>query len=177
MAALALIPYTLLAQGIYSGLIGTISTVTIGACHVVKSIYTHKNPDVIKLITELDIERRLKLIQAVLNTIDHESKTKIARMKLDDLEKTQIFELVGAETDLDNDPIELCLLYLHEIIQYIHNDLTAINKKVEYHNTKWFSSWRILSVKTFLENLRLHSKLLESRFDDLTKISMFLKNK
>ncbi len=42
------IPYTLLTQGIYSGLIGTISTVTMGTCKLVTSIYKHKNPNVNK---------------------------------------------------------------------------------------------------------------------------------
>lgn len=171
------IPYGLLAQGIYTGLIGTISAITMGTCGVVKTIYTHQNPDVTRIIKELDIERRLRLIQSVLNIIDTESKNKIAKVKLNDLEKTQIFELVGSVTNLNDDPIELCLIYIHESIQNIHGDLIDINKKVAYHNSKWFNSWRTLNVKLLLEKLSLDSKLLDSRFDDLTKISLFLANK
>ena len=174
MASLAIFPYALLARGIYAGLIGTISTATMRACGVVKSIYTHKNPDATKLIIELDIERRLRLIQSVLNKIDNQTKQKTAKVKLNDLEKTQIFELIGEEADLDDDPIDLCLMYLYETIQNIHNDLSAINKKIAHHNTKWFSAWRTLNIKSILESLKLHSKLLDSRFEDLTKISNFL---
>ena len=172
-----LIPYTILTQGIYTGIIGTISAVTMGTCRLVTSIYNHQNPDISRVIKKLDIDRRLMLIQAVLNTIEHTAKHSEAKLKLNDLEKTQVFELVGAETDLSNDPIELCLVYLHETIQEIHNILSNINDKVEYHNTKWFSSWRTLNVTPFIESLELNSTLLNSRFDDLTKISMFLANK
>jgi len=174
MAALAILPYTILAQGIYTGIIGTISAVTMGTCNIVKSIYTHKNPDVIKLLQELDIEQRLKLIQSVLNTIDDQSKRDTAKMKLNDLEKTQIFELIDLEPNLNGDPIELCIIALHEKIQDIHNDLFNINSKVAYHNTKWFSSWRTLNVKALLDNLKLNSKLLDARFKDLMSISKFL---
>lgn len=177
MAALAFIPYTILAQGIYTGLISTISAITMGTCRLVKSVYTHKNPDANRIMTELDIERRLRLIQSVLNVIDKKCNHKLAKIKLNDLEKTQIFEMVGSKTDLENDPIELCLIYLHETIQNINNDLTMINKKVTYHNTKWFSGWRTLNIKPLLENLRTNSNLLENRFNDLTKISIFLNNK
>lgn len=168
---------TILAQGIYTGIISTISTVTMGTCKLVTSIYTYENPDVIKVVQELDIDRRLMLIQAVLNTIEHTSTRQKAKMKLNDLEKTCIFEMVGAETDLKNDPIELCLVYLHDIIQKINNDLRIINSKVAYHNTKWFSSWRTLNISSQLNNLKLNSRLLDLRFDDLTKISMFLANR
>lgn len=178
MMAMYIIP-TILAQGIYTGIISTISTVTMGTCRLVTSIYTYKNPDVTRVIRELDIDRRLMLIQSVLNTIEHSSTQTHteAKMKLNDLEKTQIFELVGAETDLQNDPIELCLMYLHEIIQEIHNDLKELDLRISYHHTKWFSSWRTLDISSSIESLKLNSKLLNSRFDDLTKISMFLANK
>ena len=175
--SMAFIIPSILAQGIYTGIIGTISSVTMGTGKLVKSIYTNRNPDISKIIKELDIERRLHLIQAVLNIIDKESKNKLAGVKLNNLEKTQIFEIVNSEADLENDPIELCLVYLHEIIQEIHNDLTAINKKVAYHNTKWFYTWRTLNIESLLENLKINSKLLDKRFNDLTKISIFLKNK
>ena len=177
MAALAIIPYTLLAQGLYSGLITMISTVTMGTCSTIKSIYTHKNPDITKVIRKLDIERRLNLIESVLNAKEIHSEPQLAKMKLNDLEKTQVFEIVRGENDKFDDPIELCLTYLHEIIQEIHNNLTAINKKVLYHGTKWFSTWRTLNIKGQLEMLQINSDLLESRFNDLIKISQFLSNK
>jgi len=169
--------YAVITQGIYSGIISTIGLATMKTCSVIKSIYLHQNPDASKIMTELDIERKLKLIQSVLNTIDHASPQNEARLKLNNLEKTQIFELVGAETDLEKDPIELCLYYLHDAIQKIHNDLTTINEKVAHHNTKWLSSWRTLFIIPLFDNLKLNSNLLDTRFNDLIKISTFLKNR
>lgn len=173
---MAFIIPTLLTQGIYTGIIGTISSVTIGTCGLVKSIYTYQNPDVTKIIKELDIERKLNIIQAVLHKIDNDS-SKLTKIKLNDLERTQIFEIINSQTYLMKDPIELCMVYLHETIQEIHNCLTTINKKVSYHNTKWFCRWRTLNIKTQLENLKINFSLLIQRFDDLTNISIFLKNR
>src|SRR5437879_6104608 len=61
------LPYGLIAQGIYSGMIGATGTVAIGTCNIIRSLYKHQNPDVNKFIVALDIERRLKLIHSVLN--------------------------------------------------------------------------------------------------------------
>lgn len=165
-----LIPYTILAQGIYTGIISTISTTTMGACKIITSLYGIHNPDTVRYIKELDIVRRMNLIRSVLNIIDKESP----HLKLGDLEKTLIFEMTNVDINLNKDPIELCLLYLQDTTKRIHKVLTKIKNKVEYHNTKWFSSWRILNVDQLLGELKLHSDLLTARFDDLTKISLFL---
>lgn len=160
---------TLLAQGIYTGIMETISYVTVGTCSTVKTIYTHRNPNVTNILKELDIERRLKLVQSVINTMNFQSVNKI--------DKSQISQLIKNTDDINCDPIRLCLLYLCEIIQEIHNNLLEINKKVLYHQTKWFNSWRTLNVTNLLTNLRINSNLLNERFNDLTKIKIFLKNK
>lgn len=155
-----LIPYTILTQGLYTGILGTISTITIGTCKIISSIYTHKNPNVTKFIQELDIERRLKLIEAVLNTKhinrkhDHDSVTKI---------NYQI-----------DDPVELCLIHVQQIIDVIYANLTDIDKKVAHHNTKWFNTWRSLNIKSKLEQLKINSDILDKRFSDLMEISKFL---
>ena len=184
----------LVAHGIYTGIITGIGGITMGACSSIKKIYTHQNPNVTKIMKRLDLERRLVLIQSVLNVIDEHSVDKIAEKKLDELEKTQIFEMVGAsnkawdptchfvdkvdmEININKDPIELCLIFLHQTIQDIHNDLSDVNKKVSRHNTKWFSSWRTLDIKNMLDRLDYHSAQLDGRFDDLTRISLFLKNR
>lgn len=165
-----LLPYAILTQGVYTGIISTISTVTVSTCSVVKSIYTHQNPDVTKIIKELDIERRLELIEAVMKKIDQRSQ------KLNSMEASQVIDMVSSKINIKDDPIEICLKYLHESIKTIHTDLTNINSKVERHYKKWFNSWRTLNVGPLIETLRTDSNLLDARFDDLTKISIFLAN-
>jgi len=184
---MATLAAAVLAQGIYAGVISTISTVTMGTCSMVKSIYTHKNPKVSKILEELDLIRRMETIQTTINKIEDPKYKKIVKVKvndqqelkssqivLDDLEKTQIFELIDLEPDLKTDPIEICLHYLHEIIQKIQTELITINKKVAYHNTKWFSSWRQLNIKPMVTRLTLYSDQLRDRFDDFLKINDFL---
>ncbi|MEM0354245.1 MAG: hypothetical protein QXW79_01550 [Thermoplasmata archaeon] len=168
--ALAIIPYTLLNQNIYSGIIGMISTVVLGTCKIIKSIYVHKYPDITKIITELDIERRLKLVESVVTAKESQKYTKI---NIKDLEKSIILDMIGNH----NDPIELCLASLHEIIQRIHNNLVEINSKVTRHNKKWFSSWRTLNLNKQLDDLKTNSKLLDIRFADLITVSNFLERK
>ncbi len=166
-----------LTQGIYSGIINMISTATAGTCHLVTSIYNYQHPDVVRHLKMLDIERKLVFIQSVAATINRKSEPETANIKLNDLDKTHIFEILGSDINLNNDPIELAMNYLYEIIQDINKNLFELNKKIANHNTLWFSSWRTLHVKPLLDDLELNSKLLVERFDDLTKISIFLKNK
>ncbi|BCS82906.1 hypothetical protein QLL95_gp1217 [Cotonvirus japonicus] len=177
MTSLILVPYTLLAQGIYAGLIGAISTITMSACGAIKSIYNYKNEDVNLHIRRLDIERQLVIIQSILLKVTKTKNTKnTVNLKLDDLEKTHIFELIDTKPDLNNDPIKLCLMYLHESINDIHRDLSNISNKIDAHNNKWFNYWRTLNIKNFVENLESDTKILGERFDYLIKISAFLNN-
>lgn len=152
----------LVAAGIYNGLVTTIGSVTMATCRAVKRVYTHKNPDVTKLLKQLDLERRLTLVQSILNVTGGYN-----------LEMTDINEEKGA----NQNPIELCLISLQQSIQDIHDDLIKIEVKVESHKRKWFNSWRTLNIKEMLENLDIHSQQLDRRFEDLNKVTTFLVNR
>nr|AEX63083.1 hypothetical protein mv_R881 [Moumouvirus Monve] len=83
MSALILLPCTLLTQGIYAGIISAISGITVKTCGLINSIYRHKNPDVNRIIIELDIECQLRVIHSVLNKIHDKKIIKIVQhMKL-----------------------------------------------------------------------------------------------
>ena len=174
----AYIPYAIITHGLYSGLVSTMGSITIGTCRLVKSLYSTENPDVGLAIKELDIERKLKVINSVISKIKHTSHNGETKIKLNNLEKSQIFEaLDNKNASLDDDPIELSLNYLKQTIQDIHHNLHDINEKVNRYNKKWFRSWRKLNVQDLLNSLRLNAKLLDLRYDDLTKIFLFLKSK
>ncbi|AGF85553.1 hypothetical protein QJ854_gp229 [Moumouvirus goulette] len=179
MSALILLPCTLLTQGIYAGIISAISGITVKTCGLINSIYRHKYPDVNSTIIELDIECQLRIIHSVLNKIQdnkhNKNNTTREIVELNDLDKTRIFELVKLNPDKDvDDPIELCLTYLRESVENIHLNLANINNKIEYHNTKWFNYWRTLNIKNYVEQLKMHTRLLNERLDRLIKISSFL---
>jgi hypothetical protein len=167
----ALIPYTLLAQGIYSGLIGTISAVTMGTVAVVQSVYTHRNPDADRVLKKLDIERRLKLFEAILNKINEKTKT-----ELDDISRAEISTIINADVKITSDPIALCLEFLHETITNITVLLGNLERKIYNHEQKWFSKWRVLDISSYLSDLEDQSKILSERFDDLTKIATYFSN-
>jgi hypothetical protein len=166
----ALIPYTLLAQGIYSGLIGTISAVTMGTVAVVQSVYTHKNPDADRVLKKLDIERRLKLFDAILGKINKSTQKTLA---LDDISKAEISSIINVNAKLTTDPVELCLEFLHETITNITILLGNLERKIFNHEQKWFNKWRVLDISAYLSELEDQSKILSERFDDLTKIAMY----
>ena len=56
----------LLSQGVYTGLISGIGTMTMGIYGSVKSIYNCQNPDLTNHIRRLDLEYQLRLISSVL---------------------------------------------------------------------------------------------------------------
>jgi len=171
-----LIP-SIIVKGLYSGFVSAVGAIAIGTCKLAKSIYMHQNPDVTKIVKKLDIERRLQLVNSIINIINTTSSFDEAKVKLNDLEKTQIFELVGAEVDLKNDPIELCMRSLHEVIQDINDCLITISNKIARHNCKWFKHLRTLNLRPLLEDLELNSELLDRRYNDLLSVSMFLGNR
>lgn len=144
-----LIPYTIIAQGIYSGIVNAISSIALKTGSLIKSIYTHKNPDVTKILKELDIEFKLHTIESVLKT-----------------------ENISGE-----DPVKICLAYVHQSINKVHYDLAEIEKRITYHQTKWFNKWRSLHIKSKLEELTIDMKILENRFHEFIELSKFMHNK
>lgn len=168
ITAAILLPYTLLTQGIYSGIIHTIGNVTTSICDVVLTIYNHQNINVNNKIKHFDINRRLILIRSVLRTMNNTSNT------LSDMERTHIHDLIHSRTHLEKDPIELCLTFLNETIHDIYKTLREIDQKVAYHHTKWFVYWRTLNIDALLEQLETQIVILEKIFHDLTRIGIFL---
>lgn len=152
---MAFIVYTLVYQGLYTGVVNAISAVTVGVCSVISSLYRHKNIDVAKHLKKLDLERKLKLIETVLET--KYPKSLDANTTLEDTSKARA--------------IELCLSYIIETINEIHKVSHQIDQRVARHQSKWFNSWRTLNIKPQLEQLETCSRLLDERFDDLVRIS------
>ena len=169
-----MIPYTLVAQGIYSGVITTISSLTIGTCKIITSIYGHKNENVDLYIKKLDIERKLCVIESVLNSYNTNSihsaikKSNSGHIITDDL------VIEDYVRDKERDPIKICLHYISINLNEIHTILDNIHKKVAYHKSKWFNSWRQLNIRKNLEELETSVGLLDDRFDSFIKISGFL---
>src|SRR5688500_15149172 len=172
---MAMIPYGIITQGLYGGLISGIGTMTFGMCKIIKSIYSHKNPDVDNFIKKLDIEYRVNLISTILKKYN---KTKTIDIKEHICDKSVIFTVLDNRSLSESmkyraatDPLQISLMYLSTVICDIHNDLILIDKQIAYHQSKWFNSWRVMNIKKYLDSLETNNSLLLNRFDDFMKIS------
>jgi hypothetical protein len=144
----------LLLQGIYAGAISAISSLTLKSCGTIKKLYENKNPDVNKIISDLDVEKKLKIIQAYISKVNPNYES---------LENLDTMILI-------KQPEDLCLKYIHLSIKNIYNILNEINIKIEKHQKKWFQKWRKLNVTSLLDELKIQFKILDDRFDYFVKI-------
>lgn len=180
-----LIPYSLITQGLCTGIVTTISAMTVGSYKVIKSIYMHKNEDIHLFLKKLDIERKLSLIEAVIsnnrsaqilsdppNDPLPNPNLEITSNHLRNLHLIENYHRSKTKNTNITDPIQLCLSDLSTVITEIHLNLKLIDQKVHSHNRKWFHSYRTLNVQKELDRLETNVKIMNDRYEDLIKISM-----
>lgn len=161
------ISYYILSQGIYAGIITGISTMTLGACRLIGSIYQRRNPNISENLNRLDIEYQLRLIDSIFKKFDVQSEKNIEIKS----EKGPITFLLINKPDIHStDPIEISLGYISKSVEDIHSTLAEIDQVVAYHNTKWFNSWRPINIKKQLKSLEQNSIVLKNRFDSFIKV-------
>lgn len=168
---LSYLPLKIISQGIYACLVNNVGKATMGTLGLIKSSYSQKNPDVQSVLDELDIKRKVRVVQSmIVNIINSTNDT-----RLNDLQRTQIFEAISNKSaSIEDDPIELSIAYVKQTLKKINMTLDTLNQKVIRYNKKWFRSWRKLDVSDLISNLRRNAKLLDMRYDDLLKIYNFL---
>jgi len=150
-----IIPYTIIATGLYSGLISSISTLTTSACKNISHIYNHDNPDIYLDLKRLDINRKLNLINSILSYRQNNKSE-------------ETYEIIKAE--YQNNPVMLCLEYLSDIIADINIDLINIKEKINRHDNKYFRNWRNLNIKPYMDKLELDNQILDQRFISLVQV-------
>ena len=89
--------------------------------------------------------------------------------KLDIKNKIKNVELLISGIKIDNLMINRCIEGLYDIIIEIREDIKQINIKLKNHKNLYFSSWRYLNCSKLLKNLKIHSLILDNRFDFLIK--------
>mgnify|MGYP003537659321 FL=1 len=180
-----LIPYSLITQGLCTGIVTTISAMTVGSYKVIKSIYNHKNEDIQQFLKKLDIERKLALIESairhtrsdppieeIIPEIPTNPNVEITPNHLQNLCIIENYNRAKSKAVTSTDPIHLCLSDLSAIITEIHISLKLIDQKVRSHNRKWFYAYRYLDVQKELNKLETNVKILNDRYEDLIKISL-----
>jgi len=93
----------------------------------------------------------LKMYKNEIELLDIEFKLKIIQNWLEENKKNTDAEFNNYKDEVAN----LCIK--------ISNNLDAINKKISYHNTKWFSSWRTLDLDDQIDNLKNSTTILNNR--------------
>ncbi len=96
-----------------------------------------------KIINQLDLTYKLKSIEAVLEEI--------------------------CIDNIDSNALKIIIESVHEMIKLIHDDLHKIEKIILEHGKKWFSGYRSIDMETQVIDLRLHTQLLDTRYDLLLK--------
>jgi len=104
--------------------------------------YNHYNFD--NLIEQLDIENKIKIIEAFIKTIE---------------DKLTISE-----------SIKLSIKSILKIIEKINTEIAEINLEIINHKLKWFHNLRSPNIKDKIDNLVNHSIIFDKRIDLLLKL-------
>ena len=102
--------------------------------------YNHYNFD--QLIEQLDIETKIKIIDAYIKQIDEDS----------------------------SESIKICIESIIKIIKKMNQEIKDINKEIDDHTHKWFHSFRSPHIKDKINNLINHSLIFDKRIDLLLKL-------
>lgn len=100
-------------------------------------------------------------------------KDVISIIKSTDLEFTiSIIEQVVKEQENKTlpDSVKKALIGVNDILDMIHKELDNIKNAVEYHNTKYFNTWRSFSCDCNMETIKSHNELLNHRYSILIEL-------
>ena len=128
-------------------LVQTIKTTSSGILTTIRYISTYNNIDI-------------TLLQKELENIDLESKINIIN---------QFIEEIEAKKNI-KESIKSSIQTVHEILEKIKKELDLIKEDIEYHQTKYFHSWRSIYCDDKIGNIKSHNEILDKRFDLLMKL-------
>jgi hypothetical protein len=122
--------------------------ITDASCSIYSSIgdVFHHTHSIDKVLFTLDINNKIKAMELLCNSLPSK----------------------GSDSSNEN-AINFCLDNLHDMIIRIREDLKQLKTLIDYHKSKWFNSMRSLDVRTQLTNLKLHTQLLDSRYELFVK--------
>jgi archaellum component FlaC len=136
-------------------------TIMTGLYNLIESVTSIKkldHNDFNSIITELDLDFKLELIQGFLDDISNMLNT--------DENVTHIHTNVTRS-------LTVSLNYLNKAITEIHTLINVIKNKIEYHKTKYFNYYRTFDVSEDLLKLKQEHDILMARFNLIMKIFNF----
>lgn len=69
-----------------------------------------------------------------------------------------------------NESTKIALKHIEDILKKIENEIEEIKKQIVEHQQLWFHRFRTPCYKSLLDNLLVHIKVLDERFNLLIKI-------
>ena len=113
--------------------------------NVTETAIIHDHKDLHEVLTELDLDMRLSVINSLVNNIKHTG----------------------------NDAVEICLKSILEVITNINNITDKIKIAQLEHREKYFNGWRAIDLDDYISEIIKQSELLEKRFGLFVNIIKF----
>ena len=101
------------------------------------------------------------IFNKILNECDLISKVEIIN--------SYVQELHNDASDF-NDSTKIALKHIEDILKKIENEIEEIKKQIKEHQELWFHRFRTPCYKSLLDNLLVHIRVLDERFNLLIKI-------
>ena len=101
------------------------------------------------------------IFNKILNECDLISKVEIIN--------SYVQELHDDASDF-NESTKIALKHIEDILKKIENEIEEIKKQIKEHQELWFHRFRTPCYKSLLDNLLVHIRILDERFNLLIKI-------
>ena len=101
------------------------------------------------------------IFNKILNECDLISKVEIIN--------SYVQELHNDASDF-NESTKIALKHIEDILKKIENEIEEIKKQIKEHQELWFHRFRTPCYKSLLDNLLVHIRVLDERFNLLIKI-------
>lgn len=145
---MSLSPYTLLAQGVYSGLLNAFNGATYTAGKVMAMSRSENERMVSLILTRLDLENKISVLKSLIELFSLKEKHEL---------------------------ITQCLISLEQVISNIQSILSDIERKQLKHLNKWFRKWRSINLEREIEILHTYAGVLEDRFKYMMNINEIIR--
>jgi hypothetical protein len=126
-----------------------------------------------QMISSAISEASGSVYKSITNIFSHSDYVAELLTSLDIINKLQCMENILADIEGDHmytKSIKMSSESIHNMILNIKADLQQIEYKIVAHKEKYFNKYRIISINEEVNALKLHCKLLDSRYDQLIKI-------
>lgn len=114
-------------------------------------------------------------VLSYITAMDHLGTQDIKNRLVDiDLEFfiTVLDQLVKEQKEkINKESVKLALVGMNNILEEIHKELNIIKETIEYHQSKYFSSWRSFSNCSYsIDSIKKHKDILHQRYEILTDL-------